>query len=119
MSTQFINYKGYKIIYSDYRNKSGTDLIKSLYEERDFFLNLNDEQKYLKLSDFRGAYTTTEFMSLVKKIGKDTIVPKTHKASILGVEGIKKVLFKAYVLFTGDPSQPFDSEIEAKEWLIR
>ncbi|MFN8672327.1 MAG: hypothetical protein U0457_09670 [Candidatus Sericytochromatia bacterium] len=118
MPISWIEYKNKKIVYSDYRNQKGEEAIKTLYEERDFFLKLKDGDKVLVLSDFRGAYGSNEFMEISKKLGKEVFAPKTIKSAILGIEGVKKVLLKAYVFFTGENLKPFDSEELAKEWLI-
>ncbi len=118
MPATWIEYKGKKIIYGDYRKLKGNDLMTALDEEAK--LAQGAPGRVLILDDFTGSVADSAFMEHVKKVGKEMVEPKTEKCAILSVEGIKKVLLSAYNWFTGAGARQrvFDSELAAKEWLV-
>ena len=117
MPVTWIEYKGKKIIYGDYRKLKGNELITAVNQEAK--LVQETPGNVLILDDFTGCIADSAFMEHAKKIGKEIIEPKTEKCAILGVEGMKKVLLNAYNWFTGAATRQrvFNSEFEAKEWL--
>jgi len=118
MSATWIEYKGKKIIYGDYRKLKGKELMAVIDDE--VRLALSVKGKVLILDDFTGCVADSAFMEHLKKVGKEIIEPKTEKCAVLGVEGVKNVLLKAYNWFTGAGAHQrlFTSEREAKEWLV-
>ncbi|GAK51184.1 hypothetical protein U14_02426 [Candidatus Moduliflexus flocculans] len=118
MSATWIQYKGKRIIYADYRGLKGNELIAALDSEAK--LAQEAPGKVLILDDFTGSVADSAFMEYAKKVGKEIVEPKTEKCAILGVEGMKKVLLNAYNWFTGAGTHQrvFDSELAAKEWLV-
>jgi len=118
MSATWIEYKGKKIIYGDYRKLRGKELIAAVDAEAK--LVQAAPGKVLILDDFTGSVVNSEFMEYAKKVGKELIEAKTEKCAVLGIEGVKNVLLKAYNWFTGATKHQrvFDSEHEAKEWLV-
>ena len=117
MPVSYITYKGKQILYVDYRNMVKQDeLMQNLELQVKIFKE--SPGKILSLADMRGAIVNNEFMNKIKKYGKEVFSKKTEKAAILGITGVKKVLLTAYNKFSGDSLVVFDSEEEAKEFLI-
>jgi hypothetical protein len=117
MSIKYIEYKGKKILYVDFRNQIGIEGIETLDEEAKELQTWT--QKGLILSDFRNSTGSVEFMSHAKKLGKEVFAPNTLKAAAIGITGVKNILLQAYNAFTKDKLLTFDTEEEAKEWLIK
>lgn len=119
MPVTWIEYKGKRIIYGDYRKLKGTDLITAINQEAKLAQEVPG--RVLILDDFTGCIADSAFVEHAKKIGKNIVEPKTEKCAILGVEGVKKVLLNAYNWFTGAGARQrvFTSELEAKEWLVK
>lgn len=117
MSIKYVVYKGKRILYVDYRNKVGEQAIPILDEAAAEMRSWS--QKGLMLSDFRDAHASPEFMIHLKKIGEEVFAPNTIKLACLGITGVKKILLNAYNSFTKSTSVAFDTEEEAKEYLVK
>jgi hypothetical protein len=117
MPVSYIQYKGKKILYVDYRNMTGEQGIATLNEEAKEMENWT--QKGLVLNDFRNAKASAEFMAHAKKLGKEVFVFKVQKTAAIGITGVQSILLQAYNAFSKDKLVPFATEEEAKEWLIK
>jgi len=117
MPVKYIEYKGKRILYVDFRNKNGDQNVATL-DEAAKEIRLWTE-KGLTLSDFRNSTGSTAFMTHVKKLGAEVFIPKTIKNAAIGVTGVKKVLLQAFNSFVKTSAVAFDTEEEAKEWLIK
>ena len=58
-------------------------------------------------------------MAHAKKLGKEVFAPMTKKAAAIGITGVQKILLQAYNTFSQDKLVLFDTEEEAKEWLVK
>ena len=113
----WIEYKGFRILYTDY-GSSHEENVRLLEEQGTYEENDPD---ILIISDYNGTSASQEYMQKVKEYGKkfrrnkDTNV----KNAVLGISGVKKTLFESYLFFTYDGhTRLFNNETEAKEWLI-
>ena len=112
-----ITYKNKEILYVDYRNtKSEQEMIDILESVCQFLLKENKQQ--LILTNISGVYALPGFMKKAKELGKKT-KHLTPKEAIVGIVGPKKTLLMFYNLFTGVDIRPFDTEEEAKKYLVK
>jgi hypothetical protein len=117
MSVKYIQYKGKTILYVDYTNTTGDQAITTLHAEEKEVRTWKEPG--LVLNDFRNAKATSEFMAEAKRLGKELFSKMEKKTAAIGITGIQSVLLKAYNTFASDKIVPFDTEEEAKEWLIK
>ena len=115
MSVQWIEYKGKKILYVDLRGLRDDLVVKEV--ELEAKMIAASPTKVLILANVEGASIAT--MGQLKQLGKDVISPKTEKSAILGVTGLKDILYRAYNSFSGSGSLVFRTETEALEWLVK
>jgi hypothetical protein len=117
MSVKQIDYKGKTIIYVDYRG---------LLKIEQHLQNIDETTQMMKgikppvlmISNFEGVSVGNEFMSKVKGWGKEHQAVLGRQA-VLGVTGLKSILFQGYLTFTGEKNmKAFDNEAEAKDWLV-
>jgi hypothetical protein len=116
---KYLQYKGKTIFYVDFRNmtiKDHQEAIALLDDEAKEMSTWAD--KGLVLNDFRGGKASPEFMSYAKKLGKEVFAVRTLKSACIGITGIQNILLQAYNTFTKNKIVPFDTEEEAKEWLV-
>lgn len=115
---QKINFQGKEIIYLDYRGQSEQQMIGYLKEAEKTILE--DNKPYLTLTNISDAFATKGFLKQAGRLGENT-GHLTIKGAIVGLNGGKKVLLKVFNrLFAGKKGlQPFDSEKEALEYLVR
>jgi hypothetical protein len=118
MATSWIEHKGKKILYIDYRGSKNDDELLKILQEQIGILK-GSSSKILALSNFTNVFLSSKFMDEVKKAGKEIGTIKLERSALIGVEGIKNILLSSYLLFTGDKNtKPFGSENEAKDWLV-
>ena len=110
-----INYKGKEIIYIDYRGLTEDEMIDLAQSLRDYLKT--EPGHHLRLVNISDTPATRKFTSYIRQLGKDTKhIPV--KAAIVGITGAKKVLLSGYNRLLGGAMRPFDSEEDAKEYLI-
>lgn len=117
MPLKYIHHKGKKILFVDFTNQIGDQAIATLDEEAKEMENWTG--KGLILNDFHGAKGSPAFMAHAKKLGKEVFVNTVHKSAAIGLTGLQMILLQAYNNFTKDKIVPFNTEEEAKEWLVK
>jgi hypothetical protein len=117
MSLTYINYKGKKILYIDFRNKNGDENVATLDAVAQEMKKWTD--KGLTLSDFRNSKASPAYMARIKQLGNEIIIPMTKKNAAIGLTSIQKVLLTAFNAFCKTEGRAFDTEEDAKEWLIK
>ena len=116
MPVTWIDYKGRKILYADYRGLRNEEaMLQNLKIEADFYAKTN--LKILSLNDYRDSVVSSDFMNKINELGKAT-KNKTDKAAVLGISGLKKILINGYARVTGQHVKVFEDEITAKEYLV-
>jgi len=117
MPITWIEYKGKKILQMTYKGETKEGMLKILDDATEIFKN--STEKLLTLDDFQDAFGSDEFIKRAKELGKKLYSVKRKKGVILGVTGVKKILFKAFILFSADKLYPFDTREEALEFLVK
>ena len=114
---KWIDHKGKKILYVDYRGlKTTKELIQTLDES--ISEEVASPTKVLVLANFAGSFGSTEFMGHLKQVGKE-MMPKVQKTAVLGITGAKEILLNVYLRFTGDKNiRTFVTEAKALDWLV-
>jgi len=114
MTVTIREHKGHKIIISDNTNLSSDKCIAHLEEVTKLILRTPGKSRLL--SNFQNAAVGPDFMARAKDLGKQTI-PRTEKQAITGLDGLKMMLLKAYVKFTGAEIKICQTEAEALDYL--
>ncbi len=116
MAVEKITYKGKEVVILDYKGaKTNDDMLYNLKAHGDYLES--QPGKMLILDDLSGTYISREFLAKAKALGKE-LESKRAKGAMLGIEGIKKILLKSYVVFTKANIKPFESREEALEYLV-
>ena len=118
MTIDWIEYKGKKILRTVYTGHTHQENVEILEQQGKIE---RKDANLLILSDYTGTHASQEYMEKVKAYGKEfRSGPTNVKNAVIGIEGLKKVLFDSYLRFTGDKyTRVFSSEEEAKEWLVK
>ncbi len=117
MSATWITHKGKKILYSTYGRQSFKEMMETL--EQQVTLLKTSPEKVLLLDDFNDTHSSPEFLQQYKQWGKDIIRKKAKKNAMIGVTGLKQILFNAYVSFTGANIVLFATKAEALDYLVK
>ena len=117
MDPEWIEFKGKKILYINYRGVKDKDVSLSILRKA-VEIERKSPGNLLILQNYEGTFANNEFMFEVKKLGKE-VKNKVKKNALVGISGIKKILLRAYIAFSGEKSiKTFNTEEEGKEWLI-
>lgn len=119
MKSKWIEYNGKKIFYQDFSNnffneKAVADELQAVQE----IVLHEPANSVLILSNFSNTEITSTLMPIMNEASSKT---KNHvrKTAVLGITGIKRTLGDLLSRITGQPLMYFNSDIEAKEWLIQ
>ncbi|MBI5839474.1 MAG: hypothetical protein HZB19_05175 [Chloroflexi bacterium] len=119
MRSRWIEYKGKKIFYQDFSDLFfNTQAVKQeLVEVQSIVIN-EPNDSVLVMSNFQDTEIGSELMPILNAASKMT-KDHVHKTAVLGVTGIKRTLGDLLSRLTGQPLMYFDTEEEAKEWLVK
>jgi len=119
MRVTWVNHKGKKILFSNYVGcKTADEMIEVLHKEAETLKA--QSSKTLVMADFSNSFPNDKYMDEVKKVGNAILKSKIDKTATVGITGIKKILFKAYITFTGQKDvKLFDNQKEALDWLTQ
>jgi len=117
MPVSYIEYKGKKILYCDFRDLKDK---KSVLDNLELMVKFYQEGdgKILTLADVRGTYTDPEITDKIKYYGNTVFKSNAKKRAIIGMNALRRIVLRGYNLVTGNDLRPFDTEEEAKEYLI-
>ncbi|MEO1254367.1 MAG: hypothetical protein AAFY41_05715 [Bacteroidota bacterium] len=112
---QRIHHQGKEIIYIDYRGLSDEAMHQTLFKMKDTVLEI--DKHHLRLVNVTGVSASARFRTEMRKIGKE-IGHIPSKVAIVGLSASKKVVINAYNQLIGGGMKLFDTENQAKEYLI-
>ncbi len=119
MKSKWIELNGKKILYQDFSgfffNEKG--VIEELQEVQSIVLS-QPENSLLVLSNFSNTEITANLMPLLNESSSKTKA-YVRKTAVLGITGVKRTLGDLLSRITGQPLMYFNSETEAKEWLVK
>lgn len=113
---QKIQYKGKEIIYVHYGDLKEVQMIETLNQVEDIIVS--DNKLHLQLINISDAFATPGFMAAAKSFGKRTH-HLTERSAIVGISGVKALLLRSYNSVSGKKLKAFDTEEEAKEYLVQ
>jgi hypothetical protein len=113
-----INYKGKDIVYNDLRGLSGPELLSG------FKLSVQKTKEYkgkelCLLANFTDTVISDDAMKYLKSEEVINGNKLYKKIAVVGATGLKKAILNIYNTITGDKTKAFDTEEEAKEYLIK
>jgi hypothetical protein len=117
MGVDWIHYGGKKILYVDYNGvKNENELLKILYEEIEILKR--ETQRQLILVNIGNSYSTEKYKQEVQRLTKEVVRHKTEKSAIVGMVGLKKIIFGTMIKLSDGHVRLFDNEEDAKIWLV-
>jgi hypothetical protein len=118
MGVKWIEHKGKKIVYLDFRDcKTEEQLLQVLSETQALFQATAGT--VVTLSNYEGVSVTAGFLNRLKELGKRAVqTQRIERMAVLGITEIKSVLVQGYLNATGQKNmRTFNSESEALDWL--
>jgi hypothetical protein len=121
MSVQWKTHKEKQYLAVDYRDcKTQQQMILTFEEQVKQMRQVSDGGgKSLVLSDFEGTKVGSVLLARIKEAGKERGQQSLGKNAILGITGLKNILLKGFIAYTGLHNvKPFDNEMAALDWLV-
>lgn len=113
----FIGHKGKHILFIDF-SKASTEEVLAIIKEAKLLIALQPLNSLLTLTDVtEGAYNPRTSPEMREYIAHNK--PYVKAAAVIGVKGLKKVIFDTIVLLTKRRMALFDNAEDAKDWLIK
>jgi flavodoxin len=112
---QFIQHKGKKILHLNFADCSAEEVLKTIELSKAAIRTQSPGSVYT-LTDV----TNTAFNSKVSEAMKEFVVhnkPYVVAAAVVGVTGLKQVIYNTVMKFSGRKFTAFDTLAEAKDWL--
>jgi len=114
MSVKWVEYKNVKILYIDFRLKSPKQMQMTLKEGFQWIENSTGKTRVL--FDYRNAPLNSQFMEKAS-VYCEKFTHKKEKVAVLGIQGIKTILFEKQKEEMIEKISAFNTEIEAKNYL--
>lgn len=117
MEVTWIQHKNSKVLFSNYDGCITADeMINILNTEKNILLQ--QHEKVLVMSNYQNSFGSPRYMKEVVRVGKLVLKQKIDKTAVLGINGVKKILFNAYLNYSKQNNvRAFFSKEEALEWL--
>ena len=112
----FLTHKGVRILYEDLENAQREEVIPWI-ERAKVVIRSQPEKSVLALLNVKNAKFDTEITSALKEFAKGN-EPYVKYAAIYGIEGLKEIIFKSVLTFTGRKNLVLCKTLEeAKDFL--
>jgi hypothetical protein len=119
MRSTWIEYKGKKIFYQNFAGHFfNYEAVKDELDEVQKVVISQPKNSVLVLADFTDTAIAGDLMQALNAsstLTKDFV----KRTAVLGVTGIKKRLAEILTKLTGQELKHFESEAEAKNWLVQ
>lgn len=115
--TSIIHHKGKRIVYIDFSKIRTIEEIKAVISDAKQEIHGQPPLSVLTLTSVED----THFNSEIKDLFTSYITsnkPFVKARAILGVSGLKQVLYNGMLKFTGDNIRAFSNPEDAKNWLV-
>lgn len=113
--TQFIQAGGKEILFLDFSDCTVGDLMSAI-GEAEKIIKTRPENSLLILTDVTNARFDEQVSARMKEFTKHN-KPYVKASAVVGISGLKKIMFDAIMLFSGRKIHACDTVEQAKDWL--
>ena len=114
---QFIEHKGRKLLYLNFANCAPDEILATVVKAKATIASQPRESVYT-LTDV----TNAGFNSKVSEALKEFVIhnkPYVKAAGVVGVTGLRQIIYNAVMKLSGRKLTAFDTMAEAKDWLAQ
>ncbi len=113
---KFIQHQQKEILLLDFSN-SKTDEVLRIIEEAKLVIRTKPENSLLTLTDVTNARFNEKVGEGMKQFTLHN-KPYVKAGAVVGITGLKRIIFNAVIAFSKRKLETFDDREEAKHWLI-
>ncbi len=114
---RLIQYEGKNILHLDFSNCKAEEILNTITRAKKVIATY-PEKSLLTLTDVTDARfndTVTQEMKVFTAHNR----PYVRAGAVVGVTGLKRIIFQAVIAFSGRKLSTFDSVEQAKQWLVK
>ena len=112
-----IDYKGKEIVYLDFSDCNVNEVFEIL-EMAKKIIRIQPLNSVLTLTNVSGTKYNREVIQAMKEFANDN-KPFVKAGAVVGIDGLKKIVYDAITRFSERNLPAFDDSEKAKDWLIR
>jgi hypothetical protein len=112
---RFLNHQEKEVLLLDFSNTDTEEVMKIIAHARDL-IGTRPAQSLLTLTDVTNARFNEQVGQGMKEFALYN-KPYVKAAAVVGITGLKRIIFGAVMVFTQRKLEPFDSREEALQWL--
>lgn len=113
---RFIKHQEKDILFLDFSNTEADEVLK-IIEDAKRVIGTKPENSLLTLTDVTNARFNEEVGNGMKQFTAYN-KPYVKAAAVVGITGLKRIIFGAVMAFSKRNLEPFDDVEQAKRWLI-
>ena len=112
----FIEHRQKKILFFDIRDNPDSEISMRIGDQAKAIIMAQPPKSVLLLTDVTRAHYTPEATDYMKEYSSQ-ITPYVKASAMVGVSGIRNIIFKALIRVSGRNIKLFDDLEKAKDWL--
>lgn len=113
----FTDYKGAKILLFDFSYITKSKEVLELIGQAGLLARKQPLKSILVVTDVTEAHYNIEVTQAMKELAKGN-APFVKASAVVGVTGLKKILYDAVIKFSGRDIKIFDKRESAMDWLL-
>lgn len=114
---KFIQHQGQPILFLDFSGCSIDDMLECIEEAREV-IRSQPKKSVLTLTDVTNArYNVKVLETMIEFINGNR--PFVEAGAVVGMDSLKKTVYKAIIKYSGRKLPAFDDIEKAKDWLVR
>lgn len=113
----FITHQGKKILLIDFSNCKAEEVLATI-EQAKAVIKRQPLNSLLTLTDSTGALFNDQVTAELKEYTAHNR-PYVRAGAVVGITGLRKIIYDAVLLFSKRKLATFDSLEEAKNWLVK
>ena len=112
---RFINHNGKQLLFLDFSSCKADEALKTINEAKKVIKD-QPENSLLVLTDVTDGAFNTKVTDAMKEFAAHNR-PYVKASAVVGITGLKKIIYDAVLMFSKRNISTFDSIDSAKEWL--
>jgi hypothetical protein len=113
---QFIQHKGKQILHLNFTDAKADEVIR-IVQEATGVIAAQPPSSLRTLTDVTGMSFNAQASDAMKEFARHN-KPYVTAAAVVGVTGLKQIIYNAVLKFSGRNLVAFDSSAKAKDWLV-
>jgi hypothetical protein len=115
---QIIVHQGKKILYSDFSNLQFVEDVSEVMKEVKKYVHVQPKNSIYSLISVEGTHFNNEIRDMFAEVAKSN-KPFVKISAIVGISGLKQIMYKAIMKLTGRDDKCFSNIEQAKDWLVK